>query len=98
MKEVLMRFLEFLTANDLRFRVTVFYLPAIVALLGFPLWWVLRGRSIPASLRFSAGLFLLAFFAGLIERNSRALAGLRKLIQACEQAIKNEQGLFFVAD
>jgi hypothetical protein len=46
----------------------VFYFPMIVAIVGFSVWWLLRGRSVTASLKFSAGLFLLAFFVGLLER------------------------------
>jgi hypothetical protein len=68
MKELLIRFLVFLTTNDSRFRIAVFYFPVIVALVGFPIWWLLRGRSVTASLKFAAGLFLLAFFVGLLER------------------------------
>jgi RHS repeat-associated protein len=59
-------YLAFLTTDDSRFRVSVLYCPLLVAAGGFLVWWLVRNRNITESLLFSASVFLLACFIGLI--------------------------------
>jgi hypothetical protein len=66
----LLQFIAFLTTSDFSFRVYVFYYPLFLATLSFPLWW-LRRRDVSESLLFSASMFLLACFVGLMYQALR---------------------------
>lgn len=59
-------FLKFLTTNEPRFRLVVFYLPLLVAAIGM-IWYLLRGRYLAEALSFAAFMFLLACFIGIVS-------------------------------
>lgn len=67
----LARFLAFLTTDDPLFRFVVLYLPLCSGAGVFLIWWLARGRGVPESLAYGAGVFLLGCFTGLVERALR---------------------------
>ncbi len=65
------RFFEFLATNDPYFRIAVFYYPLLVAGSSFVLWWLLKGGILSQTLLFSAFMFLLTCFVGLVHQAIR---------------------------
>lgn len=67
----LMQFLEYLTTDDSRFRIAVLFYPLLLAIGSFILWWLLKGRNSRESLLFSAFIFLLSCFIGIVSQAVR---------------------------
>jgi hypothetical protein len=78
-ENTLARFLRFLTTDDLYFRKAVFRSPLVAAICTFILNWLIFSRSSAESLLYSAFVFLLACFVGLIwEMFSRRIPSRNK--------------------